>query len=204
MNKITNVFVIDDDAAVRDSLCMLLKAEGYTVATFSEADAFLAIFSAEIQGCIILDVNMYGMSGPELQKELNRRGSRLPIIFLTGQGSVPLSVRSIKSGAVDFLIKPINGEELLACIQQACETFSQLPKHTHDNQDIITRLEKLTNREKEVMMIVIEGLTSKEIAERLGISFRTVENYRANIMQKTGAKNIIELSRIATNLVPYR
>lgn len=197
MNTISNVFVIDDDSAVRDSLRMLLKAAGYTVATFSNADNFLAICNPETEGCIILDVNMLGMDGPALQEELHRRGSRLPIIFLTGHGSIPLSVRALKAGALDFLTKPVDGTELLACVKQALDGYAQWREQAHVSQSVVARLATLTEREKEVMMLVVEGRTSKDIAQRLDISSRTVENHRARIMQKTGVANILELARIA-------
>ena len=194
---ITNVFVVDDDAAVRDSLRMLLRAAGYSVATFPNANEFLSVCNPETEGCIILDVTMPGMDGPALQEELKRRGSLLPIIFLTGHGSIPLSVRTLKAGAVDFMTKPVKGAELMACIEQALKKCALLHEQSHELQSMATLLAKLTEREKEVMMLVIEGLTSKIIAERLGISNRTVEVYRARIMQKTGASNILELASVA-------
>ena len=194
----TNVFVVDDDAAVRDSLRMMLKAAGCTVATFAGADEFLSAYNSETVGCIVLDINMPGMNGSALQEELNRRGSRLPIIFLTGQGSIPLSVRSLKLGAMDFLTKPVDGTELLACVTQALDKCLQLQKQAHESQSRASRLAILTEREREVMMLVIDGLTSKEIAQRLGINFRTVENHRAHVMLKTGSSNLLELARIAT------
>ncbi|MES1981880.1 MAG: response regulator [Pseudomonadota bacterium] len=194
-----NVFVVDDDAAVRDSLRMMLKAAGYTAATFSGADEFLAACNSEATGCIILDVNMPGMDGPSLQEELNRRGLRLPIIFLTGQGSIPLSVRTMKAGAMDFFTKPVDGTELLACVKQALDKSLQLGRQARNAQSIAARLATLTKREKEVMMLIIAGLTNKEVAKRLSISFRTVENHRAQIMQKTGSSNTLELARIASS-----
>jgi FixJ family two-component response regulator len=202
MNTISNVFVVDDDAAVRDSLRMMLKAAGCTVATFASADEFLIICTPETEGCIILDVNMPGMDGPALQEELNRRGTRLPIIFLTGQGSIPLSVRALKAGAMDFLTKPVDGTELLACVKQALDKCSQLHEQLLESESITARLENLTKREKEVMMLIIDGFTSKEIGALLGISFRTIENHRAQVMQKTGASNLLELARIAAYQAP--
>lgn len=198
MNNITNVFVIDDNASVRDSLRMMLKAEGYAVATFSGADEFLPIFTRHLEGCIILDVNMPDMDGVQLQEELNRRGSHLPIIFLTGVGSIPLSVSSIKAGAIDFLTKPVDPEKLLASVKQAMIQCQHLQSLAHQHQLEVKRLTTLTKREKEIVDLVINGLTSKEIAQKLNLSHRTVDNYRANIMHKTGCSNIIELSRLAS------
>jgi FixJ family two-component response regulator len=202
MNNIANVFVVDDDEAVRDSLRMMLKAAGRSVATFQSAEEFLAICNSETLGCIILDVNMPGMDGPGLQAELNRRGLLLPIIFLTGQGSIPLSVRTMKAGAMDFLTKPVDGKELMDCVKQALDKCAQLQLQAQNNQSHSAILATLTEREREVMRLVVEGLTSKEIGECLHISFRTVENHRAQVMQKTGAANLLELARMVANLTP--
>jgi len=193
MNKITNVFIVDDDEAVRKSLRMLLKTEGYTVATFSSAEEFLTICSQETSGCIILDVNMPEMDGPALQEELNRRGMRLPIIFLTGQGSIPITARAFKAGAMDFLTKPIDGTELLACVKLALEKCAELQMNAAEFKSKAIRLATLTDREKEIMVLIVAGHANKEIADRLNISSRTVENHRAYIMEKTGASNLLEL-----------
>ena len=198
MTNITNVYVVDDDEAVRKSLRMLLKTEGYTVATFPSAEEFLNICNKETIGCIILDVNMPDMDGPGLQEELNRRGLNLPIIFLTGQGSIPITVRALKAGAQDFLTKPVDGTVLLASVKQALDTCSELQMQSADSQSKAIRLATLTDREKEIMMLIVSGLSNKEIAERLSISFRTVENHRAHIMEKTGATNVLELLTLAS------
>lgn len=197
MNDINNVFVVDDDEAVRDSLSMLLDAAGYTVATFPCADDFLAVCTHDTLGCIILDVNMPGMDGPTLQEELIRRGLQLPVIFLSGQGTIPLTVRTIKAGAIDFLSKPVDGSVLLVRVRDALERCSLLKNQARVSQSAAAQLAMLTEREREVMMLAVDGHTSKEIAARLGISYRTVEIHRAHIMQKTGASNILELARIA-------
>lgn len=197
MTDNTNVFIIDDDEAVRKSLRMLLKTEGYTVATFSNAEEFLTICNQETIGCIILDVNMPEMDGPALQEEINLRGYKLPIIFLTGQGSIPLTVRALKAGAMDFLTKPVDGTELLACVKQALEKCSQLQMQEINLHTKTLRLSALTERENEIMLLIVSGQANKEIAEQLGISFRTVENHRAHIMEKTGASNLLELVAIA-------
>jgi len=199
MTKIYNVFIVDDDEAVRDSLRMMLKAAGCNVTVFSSADEFLSVCKDNTLGCLILDVNMPGMNGPALQEELNRRGSRLPIIFLTGQGSIPLSVRTLKAGAMDFLTKPVDGTELLNCVKLALDKCVELQEQAFESQFIAKRLAALTGREKEVMTLIIKGLTSKEVAVRLGISFRTVENHRAQVMQKTGASNMLELAHLVSH-----
>ncbi len=193
MTNITNVYVVDDDEAVRKSLRMLLKTEGFNVATFPSAEEFLTMCNQETTGCIILDVNMPEMDGPALQEELNRRGLLLPIIFLTGQGSIPLTVRVLKAGASDFLTKPVDGTELLACVKQALVKCEALKIQTADSNSKALRLATLTDREKEIMSLIVTGHANKEIAERLDISPRTVENHRAHIMEKTGATNLREL-----------
>ena len=198
MTNTTNVYVVDDDEAVRKSLRMLLKTEGYNVATFSSADEFLTMCNQDTSGCIILDVNMPDMDGPALQEELNRRGLLLPIIFLTGQGSIPLTVRVLKAGASDFLTKPVDGTELLACVNQALIKCEELKIKSAGSQAKALRLATLTERESEIMSLIVAGHANKEIAERLDISPRTVENHRAHIMEKTGATNLRELIEFGT------
>ncbi len=195
---IIKVFIVDDDEAVRDSLTMLLEAADHAVETFSCADDFLRVCSSDTRGCIILDVNMPGMDGPMLQEELTHRGLQLPIIFLSGQGTIPVTVRTIKAGAMDFLTKPVDGEVLLARVHEAMERCSVRQKQAEISQSIAARLATLTEREREIMMLAVAGHSSKEIAQRLDISYRTVEVHRAHVMQKTGTSNILELARIAT------
>jgi FixJ family two-component response regulator len=198
MSGISSVFVVDDDASVRDSLRMLLEVSGYKVATFPGAEDFLEICTPDTQGCIILDVNMPDMDGPTLQEELLRRELRLPIIFLSGHGTIPLTVRALKSGAMNFLIKPVQGAELLSCVHEAMEQCTVLQMQTRASQSVAARLAALTEREREVMSLAVEGRTSKEIAQHLNISYRTVEIHRAHVMQKTGATNMLELARITS------
>ena len=194
MTKNSNVFVVDDDPSVRNSLRIMLNAAGYTVATLPSAEEFLVVWNLQTEGCIILDVNMSGMDGHTLQEELLRRGSRLPIIFLTGQGSIPLSVRAMQAGAVTFLTKPVDGKELLACIKKALDASKRLKGQLQKSRAIESRLSTLTKREKEVMMLAIQGVSSRDIAERLGISSRTVDNHRDHIIKKTNTGNMIELA----------
>ncbi len=192
------IFVVDDDAAVRDSLRMLLRADGHAVETFASGPEFLDACNADTHGCVILDVKMPGMDGTMLQEELNRRSIKLPIIFLSGQGTIPVTVRAIKAGAVDFLTKPVDGTELLACVRAALKADSLAHEQDADRQSTVSRLSTLTDREREIMQLTIEGHTSKEIARQLDISYRTVESHRAHILRKTGAANLIELARLAT------
>jgi FixJ family two-component response regulator len=193
------VFIVDDDAAVLDSMRMMLETAGYSVATFHGAEDFLEICTPDTRGCLILDVNMPNMDGPTLQEELNRRGLHLPIIFLTGHGTIPLTVRTLKAGAVDFLVKPLSGSLLLERVREAMENYAVILERAREAQSIALRLASLTEREREVMKLAVEGYTSKEIAQRLAISYRTVEIHRSHLMQKSGASNMLELARIIAN-----
>jgi FixJ family two-component response regulator len=196
MNDISNVFIVDDDASVRDSLAMQMETAGYDVSTYSGADDFLDVCTPETRGCIILDVNMPDMDGPALQRELTRRNLILPIIFLSGQGTIPLTVRTMKAGAIDFMTKPVDGSLLRTRVQEALERCSRMQSRDRNWRDIAARLESLTSREREVMKLAIEGLTSKEIALRLSISYRTVETHRTRLILKTGTSSMLELARI--------
>ncbi len=199
MNSTTEptVFVVDDDPAVRDSLSLLLETEGLTVECHESAESFLAAYRQERTGCLVLDVRMHRMSGPELQAELVRRGSQLPIIFLTAHGDIPMTVRAMKAGARDFLTKPINGTELLDRVQAVLRS----ERERQNEQEMLAqerkRLEELTQREHEVMMLALAGRANKAIAKQLGISYRTVEIHRSHILQKTGTANMLELAQLA-------
>lgn len=191
------VFIVDDDAAVRDSLTLMIEQAGMRVQSFENAKAFLNTYQPNFFGCVIIDVQMPGMDGLQLQDELSWRKILLPIIFLTGHGDIPMSVKAIKGGAVDFLTKPVIREKLLICVRAA---FAEAKKRISDftqNQEIATCLTKLTRREREVMLLAVQGRSNKEIGSCLGISFRTVEIHKSKIMQKTGASNLLDLARIA-------
>lgn len=188
-----NVFIIDDDAAVRDSLSLMIELAGIQVQSFSNAKAFLNAHQANCFGCIIVDVQMPEMDGMQLQEELLRLNITLPIIFLTGHGNIPMSVKAIKAGAMDFLTKPVIREELLSCIDEAFIKAEKNINNMLQNQSTLCCLSKLTEREKEVMKLAVKGLSNKEIAAYLGISHRTVEIHKSKIMQKTGAENLIDL-----------
>jgi FixJ family two-component response regulator len=190
MSDANMVFVIDDDEAVRDALTLLLETAGYSVATFQTALEFLDACTPDTRGCIILDVDMPGLDGPSLQEELLKRNVRLPVIFLSGKGTIPVTVRAIKTGALDFLTKPVDRKVLLDCVQKALEQGEAF-------QSIALRLAALTEREREVMKLAVAGHSNKEIGQLLGISYRTVEIHRTHVMQKTGASNLLELARIA-------
>lgn len=198
MTTPNTVYVVDDDEAVRDALAMLLEAAGHAVVTFESAVEFIAYYTPGICGCIILDVDMPGMDGFELQVKLTQFGARIPVIFLTGHGTIPATVRAIKAGAIDFLTKPVDGSLLLTRVRNALDQCIDHQKETVTSLSITSRLAKLSKRELEVMALAVAGYTSKNIAQRLGISFRTVEIHRAHIMQKTGSSNLLELARIST------
>lgn len=191
------VFIVDDDAAVRDSLTLMIEQAGMRVQSFENAKTFLNACRPNFFGCIIIDVKMSGMDGLQLQEELTWRKILLPVIFLTGHGDIPMSVRAIKGGAIDFLTKPVIREKLLICVRAA---FTEAKKRLSDatqNREITSCLAKLTRREREVMLLAVQGHSNKEIGSYLGISYRTVEIHKSKIMQKTGAHNLLDLARIA-------
>lgn len=189
------VFIIDDDAAVRDGLSLLLEAAGFAVQTFAGGKDFLAVVDPEAVGCLILDVRMPQMSGPDLQTNLRNQGVNLPIIFLTGYGDIPLAVKTIQAGAVDFLTKPVNSHQLLDCVHAALALNAKQREQNAANRELCERLESLTEREREVLTLAVDGYPNKKIAKFLGISVRTVEHHRSNILLKTSAANLLELAR---------
>jgi two-component system, LuxR family, response regulator FixJ len=195
------VFVVDDDAAVREGLKALLAAKGYKVETFANAEAFLAVLPPYPAGCLVLDVRMPGMSGLELQGELKRRGITLPIIMMTGHGDIQMAVAALKAGAVDFLEKPFDAEALAAGISEALRhPLGPLVEARFDTRELALRSDQLTPREREVMDLVAAGLPNKVIAARLRIALRTVEIHRARVMEKMGARHLSELVRMVIRL----
>lgn len=192
------VFVVDDDPAIRDSLSLLLEQEDMTVESYESAVEFLKNIDALTpRCCAIIDIRMPDIDGLQLQAEIINRGILLPVIFLTGHGDIPMSVRAIKSGAVDFLTKPVSGHTLLESVHVALLESERLFSRAEANHSARSVLESLTDREREVMSLAIEGQSNKEIARQLGISHRTVEIHRARVMHKTGADSLVELVRIA-------
>lgn len=189
------IYVVDDDQDVRDSLKVLLEFADYNVRVFESAVKFLAIDLQNVTGCLIVDIRMPDMDGLELQEELLKRKIDLPVIVITGHGDVPLAVRAMRAGAVDFLEKPFREEALLESIQRA---FQHKPKKSDaKDTEISARLEGLTEREKEVLTLVVEGHTNKEVARLLDISPRTVDIHRAHVMEKMHAKTLADLVRMA-------
>lgn len=194
------IYLIDDDAAVRDSLGLLLEQASLTVRSFDSAESFLASGPDGQATCAVVDLMMPGMSGIELQEEMDRLGMALPVIFLTGHGDIPTSVKAIKAGAVDFLTKPVKRAELLDAIAHAREEGERMREHARRSQTAHERVAALTPRERDVMDLAIAGLANKEIARRLNISHRTVEIHKARILRKTGIRSVVELARIVADL----
>jgi two-component system response regulator FixJ len=195
MNR--TVFLVDDDAAVRDALTQLLESDGLSVRGFANAEDFLAGCQADEPGCLVLDVRLPGSSGPELQKRLLERGAAWPIIFLTGFGDVATSVSTLKTGAFDFLEKPAREGLLVERVRAALRLDDERRGRDVEKGVARERYDALTPREREVMALVATGTSNKEIARRLKISHRTVETHRARVMRKMGAGSLLELVRLA-------
>jgi two-component system, LuxR family, response regulator FixJ len=190
------IYVIDDSPDVRDSLEVLLDIAGYRCRTFASALQFLATVNPGWKGCVVADVRMPGMTGIELLTELTLRGIQLPVIIITAHADVPMAVAALKAGATDFIEKPFRDEVLLSAIQAASSAPVEETART-PGAGISARLSTLSAREREVMLLLVAGLPNKAIANRLGISARTVEVHRAHIMEKTGAKSLADLVRMA-------
>lgn len=189
------VFIVDDDEAVRDSLALLISSVGLSVSTFSSANEFVESYDPAARGCLILDVRLPGMSGLELQQKLSDSGADLPIVFITGHGDVPMAVRAMRRGAVDFLQKPFSDQDLLDRVQQALAEQSARREEVESKATIARRIASLTPREHQVMEQVVAGHANKVIANRLGMSQRTVEVHRAHIMRKMEADSLAQLVR---------
>jgi len=194
------VYVVDDDASARDSLCWLLGTEKLSSRAFAAAGEFLEAWSADWCGCITLDIRMPEMNGLQVQQELSRRGNRIPVIVLTGHADVPVAIRAMKLGAFDFLEKPYSDDELLNAVRNALAHERELDRSEFERGDALRALAELTERERQVMRLVVDGKTNKEAAAELGISEKTVEVHRSRAMSKTGARTFSELVRLGLNL----
>jgi RNA polymerase sigma factor (sigma-70 family) len=195
-NSKPTVFVVDDDQAMRNSLKWLIESVGVVVENFSSADDFLARFQPSRTGCMVLDVRMPGMSGLELLEQLGQRGISIPVVIITGHGDVPMAVRAMKAGAIDFIEKPFNDEALLDAIRRALAFSEEQCSHQDEHLQILQRLQHLTPREHEVMEMVTDGRSNKEIANALGVSAKTIEAHRARVMEKMQAGSLAELVRM--------
>jgi FixJ family two-component response regulator len=191
--KDQRVYIVDDDEAMRDSLLWLLESQGFAVTAFASAEDFLAACRDDMAGCIVLDVRMPGMSGLELYEKLSARQCTLPVIFITGHGDVPMAVSALKKGAVDFIEKPFSDKDMLRLIEQCLELDRNNREKQQKAVGVKRRLANLTEREIEVMDLILAGKLNKQIADVLNISIKTVEVHRGRIMDKMAARTVAEL-----------
>lgn len=197
MTQSLTIFIVDDDEAVRESLVLLLEASGFRVIAFASGEAFLAALKPDADGCLLVDVRMPGIGGLEVQEELRRRASAVPAIIMTGHADVPLAVRAMQAGATDFIEKPFTDETILASIERALKQGESRRLDRARNAEILAHVERLTEREREVLDELVAGHPNKVIAHHLSISPRTVEIHRARVMEKMQARNLSELVRMA-------
>jgi FixJ family two-component response regulator len=191
------VFIVDDDPAVCRSTVTLLSAHGVESLCFASADEFLASFDPAAPGCVLLDLRLPGMTGEELLRALRKAHAEIPVIIITGHGEVPVAVRTMKLGLVDFLQKPVDHETLIATVREALRQDQARRKREAGQRDVAQRIKRLTPRERELMGFLAQGRTSKEIAEALNVSVKTVDNHRAHLLTKLQASNVAELAAIA-------
>jgi FixJ family two-component response regulator len=197
------VHIVDDDEAMRDSLKWLLESHGLKVDSYPSAEAFLQGFGADFCGCLVLDVRMPGMNGLDLHQELQARASTLPVIFITGHGDVPMAVSALKNGAADFIEKPFNDRDMLGLIESCMKQDRAAAARRAENASVVQRLDSLTQREHEVLGLIVAGKLNKQIADELRISIKTVEVHRSRVMEKIGAESVAELVRIVLNARAY-
>jgi two-component system response regulator FixJ len=198
------VFVVDDDEGVRNSLRFLLKSVGLPARALASAGEFLESYQPSQPGCLVLDVRMPGMSGLELQQQLNLRGAVIPVIFITGHGDIPMAVEAMQQGAFDFLQKPFRDQDLIDRIQRALERDGRNRAALDEHARVRERLDSLTPREREVLALMTRGKPNKIMAAELGLSQRTVEIHRARVMEKSGAASLAQLVRMVLDLEPDR
>jgi len=191
------IFIVDDDPAIRKSLAMMLQAHGMTTAQYASAEEFLAEYNVNQPGCIVLDLRMPGMTGEELLKTLRQGGAEIPVVILTGHGDVPVAVRTMKLGVVDFLQKPADHQMLIDTVQVALRKDAERRLEEADQQKLLKRMSRLTPRERELLAMLAAGKTSKEIASVLSVSVKTVDNHRAHLLAKLDASNVAELAALA-------
>ena len=200
-----NVFLVDDDPSVRRALARLIKSAGHQVQTFASAQEFLGTRAGgEEAACLVLDVRMPGLTGIELQRELQTLNRNVPIVFMTGHGNIPMSVQAMKAGAVDFLPKPVKDTDLLRAIEQALARAVRDRAERNELEDVRERVERLTPREREVMVLVVRGLLNKQIAFELGTVEKTIKVHRARVMEKMQVDSLADLVRLAEKVLGYR
>lgn len=198
--KYGTVFIVDDDEAIRDALSWLLQSRGVEAQGFESAETFLNQWNPDMGGCLLLDIRMSGMSGLDLFDRLREVQARLPVIFLTGHGDVPMAVGALKKGARDFVEKPFNDNDLVDRVIEALEWDAQRRADEAGLAGLNARLEQLTARERQVMDLVLAGKLNKVIADELGITMRTVEVHRAHVFEKMGVKTAVELAQLLSSL----
>ena len=196
-DRLPTVFLVDDEPEVLKAVARLLRAEGIPVSAFSSPREFLDQVDPEAPGCLVLDLSMPAISGLEVQRELETRGCRLPVVFLTGRADVPDTVRAMKGGASDFLTKPVEDEELLGAVRRAIEKDAVLRRERAEEALVRARLETLTPREREVLEHVVAGELNKQVAGRLGTVEKTIKVHRARVMEKMQASSLADLVRLA-------
>jgi FixJ family two-component response regulator len=194
------VMVVDDDAGVRNAMRSLLKSVGITSTLFASAQEFLDAYQPSQRGCLVLDIRMPGMSGMELQQQLNIRGAVIPVIFMSGHADIPMAVEAMQHGAFDFLQKPFRDQDLLDRIQRAIVRDTELRQSLGEHARIKAHLESLTPREREVLNLMTQGKQNKVVGQELGVSPRTIEIHRARVMEKMGAHSVAELVRMMLDL----
>jgi FixJ family two-component response regulator len=192
----STVYIVDDDQAIRHAMELLMRSVGLDYEIFHSGDDFLETYSSDRAGCLVLDIRMPGLGGLELQEKLNELGSTLPVIFITGHGDVPMAVEAMQKGAVDFIQKPFRDQELLDRVGEALKTDQERRSAREEQAVVQGRVEKLTNRERQVLDLVVTGKPNKVIAYELGVSQRTVEIHRARVMEKMEAKSLADLVRM--------
>jgi FixJ family two-component response regulator len=194
------VFVVDDDSSMRDALTSLMRSVGMSVQAFESASAFLAAKRPDLPSCLVLDVRLPGLSGLDLQRELLDAGEQIPVIFITGHGDIPMTVRAMKAGAVEFLPKPFREQDLLAAVGQALHRDDAARGRRAEAAEVRVRLGTLTARERQVMERALAGLLNRQIAAELGVSEVTVKVHRRHLMQKMSATSLVELSRMIAKI----
>jgi FixJ family two-component response regulator len=197
MTRAPTVYVVDDDASTRELLSWLMKREGLEVQTFAEARAFLESYSVDAPGCLILDLNMPGMSGLDLQQNLNAAGVSIPVVFLSGRADVPNAVRAVKEGAIDFIEKPFDYKQVASLVRECIARDARAREERQARRASVQRFAQLTQREREVLDLVVAGKTNRDIADALDISVKTVEAHRSSLMEKVDAQSVAELVQAA-------